>query len=380
MKHAPTARASRLFAPLGAGLLAAMLAGPPAVAAPATLDTASIVARLGLEESAGPSSERPAWRRPGKVLVPEMDTERLAWLQQAAPGVELVPVGSLAAAVAAAPGAGAVLGLCHADVLAAGPDIAWVQIFSAGAERCVSVPALRERGILLTNMQRVAGPVMAEHVIAMMFALGRKLPAFIQAQPDGRWDRGLADDGMWAMEGKTVLVVGLGGIGTEVARRAHALGMKVVAIRNSGREGPAYVERVGLPGELLEFARSADVVVNTVPLTDATRGMFDAAFFAALRKGTQFINVGRGGSVVTDALVAALRSGQVGGAGLDVTDPEPLPPDHPLWRLPNVIITPHVSARSDLGNDARWAVARENLRRYVAGERMLSVVDVERGY
>ena len=381
MTHAGTVRrfAGRLVSP-AAALLAAFLTSAPAAAAPATPEVASIVARLGLEEAPAPVSERPGWRRPDRVLVPEMDAERLAWLQEAAPGVELVPVGSLAEAVAAAPGAGAVIGFCHADVLAAGPGIAWVQILSAGAERCVSVPAVRERDVLLTNMQRVAGPVMAEHVIAMMFALGRKLPAFIQAQPEGRWDRGLADDGMWAMEGKTVLVVGLGGIGTEVARRAHALGMKVVAIRNSGREGPPYVERVGLPGELLEFARGADVVVNTVPLTDATRGMFDAAFFAALRKGAQFINVGRGGSVVTDALVAALRSGQVGGAGLDVTDPEPLPADHPLWRLPNVIITPHVSARSDLGNDARWAVARENLRRYAAGERMLSVVTVARGY
>jgi phosphoglycerate dehydrogenase-like enzyme len=214
----------------------------------------------------------------------------------------------------------------------------------------------------------------------MMFALGRKLPAFMAAQREGQWERDLADEGMWAMEGKTVLVVGLGGIGTEVARRAHALGMKVIAIRNSRREGPPYVARVGLPGELLGFAREADFVVNTAPLTDATRGMFDAAFFGAMRRGAHFINVGRGQSVVTGDLVAALRSGQVGGAGLDVTDPEPLPPDHPLWQVPNVIITPHVSTRSDLGAQARWAVARENLRRYVAGERMLSVVDVERGY
>jgi phosphoglycerate dehydrogenase-like enzyme len=309
-----------------------------------------------------------------------MDDTQLAWLREAAPGVELVPVTSVQEATTAAAGSDAIIGLCHADVLAAGPDIAWVQILSAGAERCVSIPAMRERTILLTNMQRVAGPVMSEHVIAMMFALGRKLPAFMAAQREGQWERDLADEGMWAMEGKTVLVVGLGGIGTEVARRAHALGMKVIAIRNSRREGPPYVARVGLPGELLGFAREADFVVNTAPLTDATRGMFDAAFFGAMRRGAHFINVGRGQSVVTGDLVAALRSGQVGGAGLDVTDPEPLPPDHPLWQVPNVIITPHVSTRSDLGAQARWAVARENLRRYVAGERMLSVVDVERGY
>jgi phosphoglycerate dehydrogenase-like enzyme len=365
---------------LAAALLAGLLAGSPASAAPAPPDTAALVARLGLEEAAEPVRERPGWRKPARVLVPAMDDTQLAWLREAAPGVELVPVTSVQEATTAAAGSDAIIGLCHADVLAAGPDIAWVQILSAGAERCVSIPAMRERAILLTNMQRVAGPVMSEHVIAMMFALGRKLPAFMAAQREGQWERDLADEGMWAMEGKTVLVVGLGGIGTEVARRAHALGMKVIAIRNSRREGPPFVARVGLPGELHGFAREADFVVNTAPLTDATRGMFDAAFFGAMRRGAHFINVGRGQSVVTGDLIAALRSGQVGGAGLDVTDPEPLPPDHPLWQVPNVIITPHVSTRSDLGAQARWAVARENLRRYVAGERMLSVVDVERGY
>jgi len=374
------ARAAGCAASLAPALLMGLLAGNPAIAEPATPEAASLVARLGLQEAPEPVSERPGWRAPRKVLVPPVDADRLAWLQRAAPGVELVPVGSLEEAVAAAGDADAVIGTCDAGVLAAGPGIRWVQILSAGAEHCVSVPALRERQVLLTNMQRVAGPVMAEHVVALVFALGRKLPAFLAAQAEGRWDRTLATEGMWAMEGKTLLVVGLGGIGTEVARRAEALGMTVLAIRNSGREGPPFVARVGLPGELLDFAREADVVVNTVPLTDATRGMFDAAFFAAMRRGALFVNVGRGQSVVTDALVAALRSGQVGGAGLDVTDPEPLPADHPLWRLPNVIITPHVSTRSDLGSEARWSVARENLRRYAAGERMLSVVDVERGY
>ncbi len=381
MSDARTTRpAAGPIACLAAALLVELLCAIPAAAAQETPDAASLVARLGLQEAPAPVSERPGWRRPEKVLVPAADAERLAWLRQAAPGVELVPIGSLEQAVASAPDADAVIGICHGDVLAAGPRIGWVQILSAGAEHCVSVPALRERDILLTNMQRVAGPVMAEHVIAMVLALGRKLPVFIGAQAEGRWDRGLAEEGMWSMDGKTLLVVGLGGIGTEVARRADALGMEVIAIRNSRREGPPYVSRVGLPAELQAFARLADVVVNTVPLTDATRGMFDAAFFGAMRQGALFVNVGRGQSVVTDALVTALRAGQVGGAGLDVTDPEPLPPDHPLWRLPNVIITPHVSTRSDLGNEARWSVARENLRRYVAGERMLSVVDVERGY
>jgi phosphoglycerate dehydrogenase-like enzyme len=137
---------------------------------------------------------------------------------------------------------------------------------------------------------------------------------------------------------------------------------------------------VGLPDELGKLAAEADFVVNTTPLTPATTGMFDAKFFATVKPGSFFVNVGRGQSVVQSELVAALKSGRLGGAGLDVTDPEPLPADSPLWKMPNVIITPHVSAQSDVDDDARFAIVAENLRRYVAGEKMLSVVDVVRGY
>jgi phosphoglycerate dehydrogenase-like enzyme len=156
--------------------------------------------------------------------------------------------------------------------------------------------------------------------------------------------------------------------------------MRVIATRASGREGPPYVAYVGLPDELRKLAAQADFVVNTTPLTPETTGLFDAAFFAAMKPRSFFFNVGRGKSVVQDDLVAALRSGHLAGAGLDVTDPEPLPKSSPLWQLPNVIITPHVSAASDVGDTARFAIVRENLRRYVAGEKMLSVVDVAKGY
>jgi phosphoglycerate dehydrogenase-like enzyme len=368
--------------PVAALLLSTALALPANSADWVTdAETAALIQRLGLIESPAPVRERAGWRKPERILVVQYDPARIEWLQQAVPGVKLVAVDSVAAAVAAAPEADAIIGICNQDVLAAGPRIAWVQILSAGAERCVPVPAIGERDILLTNMQRISGPVMSEHVLAMMLALGRGLPAYINAQRDGRWDRELVPDGrMWTLEGKTVLVVGLGGIGVEVARRAHALGMKVAAIRASGRTGPEFVSKVGLPEEMRQFAATADFVVNTTPLTDATRGMFNADFFGAMHRGAYFINVGRGQSVVTDALVAALRSGQVGGAGLDVTDPEPLPSGHPLWQLPNVIITPHVSGQSDLGNEDRWRIVRENLGRYVAGAKMLSVVDPARGY
>jgi len=152
---------------------------------------------------------------------------------------------------------------------------------------------------------------------------------------------------MWEVQDRTLLVVGLGGIGTEVAWRADGLGMRVIAIRNSSRSGPAFVDYVGLPNELLKLAAEADVVVNTTPLTAKTQGMFDRRFFRSMKPGTYFINVGRGKSVVTADLIDALNSGHLGGAALDVQDPEPLPADHPLWQAKNIIITPHISAGSD---------------------------------
>ena len=346
-----------------------------------TPDTAALIAHLGLEESPTPVREHPGWKRPRTILVALDRPDLVEALREVAPGVKFVVADGVPQAVQLAKHADAVLGLCSAEVLGAGRGIRWVQTFSAGVEQCVSIPALSERDILLTNMQRVAGPVMAEHVVAMMLAFARGLDFFIQERAAARWTPQLPPTArMFTLQGKTVLVVGLGGIGTEVARRAHALGMQVDAVRASGREGPDYVREVGLPADLLQLAARADFVVNATPLTPETRDLYDAKFFAAVRPGAYFINVGRGGSVVQTALTEALRSGRLAGAGLDVTEPEPLPADDPLWSLPNVILTPHVSTRSDPGDAARMAIVRENVRRYVNGDRMLSVVDVRRGY
>jgi phosphoglycerate dehydrogenase-like enzyme len=177
-----------------------------------------------------------------------------------------------------------------------------------------------------------------------------------------------------------VLIVGLGGIGTQVAWRAHGLGMRVIATRNSSRQGPDYVDYVGLADELLTLAAEADVVVNTLPLTSKTTGIFDQGFFDKVKSGAIFISVGRGKSTVTADLVAALESGKLYGAGLDVTDPEPLPKDSPLWQMENVIITPHVSAAGPGSLQRVAAITVENLRRYLAGEPLLNIVDMRAGY
>ena len=185
---------------------------------------------------------------------------------------------------------------------------------------------------------------------------------------------------MFDVEGKTMLVAGLGGIGSEVAQRAAGLGMRVIATRRSGGDRPSFVEYVGRSDELLALAARADVVVNALPLTRETRHLFDRKFFDAVKPGAYFISVGRGASTVTSELVAALKDGRLRGAGLDVIDPEPLPRDHELWRLPNVIITPHISSQTVEARKRMATVAIENVRRYVAGEKLLNEVDLKAGY
>jgi phosphoglycerate dehydrogenase-like enzyme len=365
---------------LSAGLLC-LFAALPARAGDDAAETARLVAELGLRESAVAMRERPGWSAPRKVLLMGADAARVAWMQEAAPGVTLVGAPDRAAAVREAADADAVIGECVPEVIAAGSRIRWVQRMYAGVERCVAIPAFAERGIVLTNMQKVAGSVMAEHVLAFMFGLTRGLAAYVPAQAKGEWENeAVPESRLWEVKGRTMLVAGLGGIGTEVAKRAHALGMTVIATRNSGTDGPDYVAEVGLADKLLPFAGRADVIVSTLPLTPETKGLMNKAFFDAAKRGALFINVGRGGTVVTDDLVAALRDGRLGGAGLDVTDPEPLPAEHPLWRAPNVIITPHVAAGLEGNEVPRWILARENLRRYVAGDKLLSEVDIRKGY
>jgi phosphoglycerate dehydrogenase-like enzyme len=358
-------------------------------AAAAALEPANegerLMAEFGLREAPEPVSKFPGWRVPKKILVDAGVPGLIDALRSAAPGVKLVAADSAADMALAAAGADAVIGrtaiICDERVLAAGRNLRWLQTNYAGVDACSrQARTIVERRILLTNMRAIAAPVIAEHVIAFTLALSRGLYAWIPRREQHLWAYEPGEFPMIVIQGKTMLVAGLGGIGSEVAKRAHALGMRVIATRATRQEKPEYVDYVGTSDELKTLVSQADVVVNAMPLTPETTGTFDAAMFARMKRSAYFINVGRGMSVVTADLTEALQKKIIAGAGLDVTDPEPLPPDNPLWQQPNLILTPHVSAQSDLGAQAEVRVLRENLRRYVAGERMLSVVDIGRGY
>lgn len=369
-------------------LLLMALIGTVPLAGPALAEptAAEVIARLGLEENDIAAQDMPGWTPPSAVIVMVDAPERLNWYREVlSDDVTLLPARSdKEAAQLAADNADrvkAVVGFCSPEIVNAGPNIHWLHMPFAGVARCVSIPAVADGGYLVTNMQRLAGPQIAEHVMAMMLYFARGLDHYADAQAEKKWDRFAASPAeLWAVNTKTMLVAGLGGIGTQTARLANGLGMRVIATRNSSREGPDFVDYVGLADELPTLAEQADVVVNAMPLTDSTRGVFDAAFFARMKPSALFINVGRGGSTVTSDLIAALENGTIAGAALDVQDPEPVPSDHPLWDAPNLLITPHMSSFNDAGRDVFWVVFRENLRRYVAGEKMLSVVDIDKGY
>ncbi|MDX1394952.1 MAG: D-2-hydroxyacid dehydrogenase [Gemmatimonadota bacterium] len=347
------------------------------------------LAELGLVEDSRPLRDRPGWEPPRKVVVMDMWPGRTAGIGDAAPGLEVVVAATEAAAAAAVVDADALLGALTPTLFEAGTRLRWIQLPAAGVERFLAIPGLADRDLVLTNAQRIFAPGGAEHVLALALALTRRIPLSLELQRDRSWDAHAvtgptpytgSGSELRELRGRTMLIAGLGGIGTETARLAHGIGMRVTATRNSSRDGPEFVDYVGLADEFETLAAEADVVVNTLPLTADTEGMFDAAMFASLKPGALFINIGRGRTVDTDALVAALREGRLAGAGLDVTDPEPLPAGHPLWGMSNVIITPHVGGDSDGHMERMYLLFEENLRRFAAGDPLLSVVDPARGY
>ncbi len=371
-----------------AGVLGLLLVVTGAAAKPAA-DAAAIIAELGLRQADKPLSAQPGWS-PKKVVVtapvffsrvvPDFQ-ERL---RAVAGDVELVfdTSGEFVPAAEMLAGADALIGFCSpAAFERIEAQFLWMHNYFVGMDRCAGLSAEQVDGRVFTNGKRLSGPTIAEHVMAMLLSLARGFPAFQRAQGENKWDRAAVQSVTFGeLKGKTLLVAGLGGIGTEVAWRAHALGMRVIATRNSSREGPDYVEYVGLADELVKLASRADVVVNALPLTANTTDVFNAEFFAAMPVGGLFISVGRGRSTVTADLVAALESGHLYGAGLDVTEPEPLPPESPLWQLDNVIITPHVAAAGADSVRRGATIAVENLRRYVAGEALLNPVNMDAGY
>lgn len=323
------------------------------------------------------TGERPRLR----YIAGGLDGAELAELAEVAPNVEIVVAGSRAEAMELAPTAHGVDGrFASAGFVEAAPNLVWVQSPSAGVDRYLgNRPLMETDRVVLTNMRAVHGPAIADHAMAMLLTLTRNMRVHGRNQREERWGSEDARTGI-TLAGRTMFVVGLGGIGTEIAQRASGFGMRVIASRRSEREKPEFVDYVGKPDELLAMLGEADVVAIALPLTAETEGLFDAVAFGAMKEGSYLINIARGAIVETDALVAALDSGRLAGACLDVTDPEPLPAGHTLWGRDNVVITPHAAGVAELTGERWWAVYKENVRRFGAGEPLLNTVDKAAGY
>jgi phosphoglycerate dehydrogenase-like enzyme len=253
------------------------------------------------------------------------------------------------------------------------PRLKWLHVFNAGVDHPIYTEIL-ERGVRLTTSTGTTAVPIAQTAIMGLLALARGFPRWLEAQRDHRWDperKAPPRD----LQGQTVLILGVGKIGFEIARLARALGLKVVGVRRSPRRADDPVDELHPPAALRGLVPRCDWLIITCPLTRETRGIIDAGLIAALPRGARIINVARGEIVVEQALIEALRNGHLGGAYLDVFETEPLPPESPLWDLPNVLVTPHNSAVS-AGNDERvLAIFLDNLARWHRGEPLLNEVE-----
>jgi len=264
-------------------------------------------------------------------------------------------------------------------LLQAANRLRWMHAAGAGVER-YDLGQIAARGVMLTNSSGVSAPNMAEHVLGMMIALTRRFPRLLRAQIQREWRDEATHREVAELQGQTVLIVGIGEVGRAVAQRAAAFGMRVNGLRRRSDAPPAGFDQIFAIGDFHAAVADADHVVVTLPNTPRSRGLFDAAAFAAMKPGAAIYNVGRGQVIDTSALIVALESGHLGGAGLDVTDPEPLPVDSPLWEMENVLITAHTSGATPRYWERQANLIAENIRRIQHGELPCNLVDLEAGY
>lgn len=262
-------------------------------------------------------------------------------------------------------------------------QLRWIHSPAAAVHQLM-FPELVNSSILVTNAREVHGPVVAEHVIALIFALAKQIPQAVRLQQKHVWGQEL----LWRgsprpreVAGATLGLVGLGSIGREVAKRAAALGMRVIAVRdNLEKAKPEFVDQVFGLDRLQRLLGQSDYIVLAVPITPQTRGLMNAGRLGQMKPDACLINVGRGPLIEEPALLEALRNHRIGGAALDVFEQEPLPADSPLWDCENLLITPHTAGLTDKLWERHYTLLSENLRRYLAHDPLLAVVNKHRGY
>ncbi len=296
------------------------------------------------------------------------------------PSVEFILAPTLPEQIAAAGDVEIMVGPVGQELFLAAPKLRWIQSGSAGVEWMRNAPALIESDVTVTNMKGAHASTIAEHTFGMLVFLARKFATLYEKQKQHEWipfGRGIE---YYGLAGMTMGIVGLGQIGRAIAKRAHAFDMNVIAVDLHQVEKPETVSELGRLDALPDLMRRSDAVAIAIPITAETRAMISAELLQSMKSSAYLLVMSRGGIVHEPTLIQMLHEGKLAGAGLDVTEVEPLPKDNPLWDAPNVIITPHCSPTSAQTEGNTRSILRENLARYVAGQPLVNVVDKKLGY
>jgi phosphoglycerate dehydrogenase-like enzyme len=312
------------------------------------------------------------------MLPPPTPTTR-AWaarLSTALPGLEIVVAEDEAQAARVAPRAEAAFGTMPPTLLRAATKLRWLQAPQAAPPAGYYTPELIAHPAVVTNFREIYNDHIGAHIMAFVLAFARGLHLYIPRQLRREWrPEPLETGGVLHLPETTALVVGVGGIGAEAARLAAAFGIHVMGVDARRRDAPPGVLKLDGPDALDSLLPLADFVILTVPHTPATEGFMHRARFQRMKRTAFFVNIGRGMTTRLDDLVAALRAGEIAGAALDVFEQEPLPAEHPLWTLPNVLITPHTAGHGPYLDERRFEILLDNSRRFLAGQPLRNVVD-----
>ncbi len=320
---------------------------------------------------------------PTLVMLPPQSAKTRDWAARVAaalPALNVIVAEDVAHARAAIAGADAAFGTLAPELLAQATKLRWLQAPQAAPPAGYYFPELVAHPVVVTNLREIYNDHIAAHIMAFVLAFARGLHDYLPRQLRREWRPEPLDTGVVHLPESTALIVGVGGIGAETARLAAAFGMRGLGVAARRRDTPPGVAELHGAGELDTLLPRADFVILTVPHTPATEGFMNRARFSRMKRSAFFVNIGRGKTTRLDDLAAALRAGELAGAGLDVFEQEPLPADHPLWTTPGVLITPHTAGFGPYLDDRRLDILLDNCRRFVAGQPLRNVVDKARWF
>ena len=312
------------------------------------------------------------------LMLPPQSALTRDWarrLSDSVPGVKLVVAEDTASATAAIATADAAFGTLPAALLAKASRLRWLQAPQAAPPAGYYYPELVAHSLTVTNFREIYNDHISAHILAFVLAFARGLQVFFPQQLRREWKKPPENTGVVPLPGATALIVGLGGIGAETARLLAAFGVQVLAVDARRSDKPEFVAELHKSDALESLLPRADFVILTVPHTPATEGFFNAGKFRLMKKSAFFINIGRGMTTKLDDLVAALNAGEIAGAALDVYEQEPLPAEHPLWGMPNVLLTPHMAGYGPHLNERRFQIIQDNCRAFANGQPLRNVVD-----